>query len=107
MVALSNVSLVYVYYANQSINQSTNQFHQQTRTASQLINLPTNQKFISLCLSITQLIIFFVEEGINFQAFMDYMGSYEGFRDHEAEYTAAFRTLDIDGNGTLSTDELQ
>ena len=44
--------------------------------------------------------------GISFQAFVDYISEYDGLRNQDKDYSAAFNIFDRSGTGELSREDL-
>ena len=45
--------------------------------------------------------------GISLQAFLDYMATYQDFRDQETEYAECFRTFDKTASGKINRTEIK
>ncbi len=46
-------------------------------------------------------------EGLDLQAFLDYIATHVDYRDNDQEYAECFRIFDKDNSGTLSRDEIR
>ena len=45
--------------------------------------------------------------GVSLQAFLDYMATYQDFRDQETEYAECFRTFDKTASGKINRTEIK
>ena len=45
--------------------------------------------------------------GVSLQAFLDYLATYQDFRDQETEYAECFRTFDKTASGKINRTEIK